>query len=162
MRREVFTAAAGLAVCTVLAAGCGVQPSGLEEGPVAPTGLAPGRTLYFLDGEDQLVAQQRQTGRLGTVAETVSLLLTGPGNSEVSTGIAPATNTHTDVTITANTIVVRVPLASDEVTPDGADQIVCTTVASHVQAGGPAETNVRILFTDLTSGAGGPRTCPII
>ncbi|MUL43201.1 hypothetical protein FZ103_18860 [Streptomonospora sp. PA3] len=142
-----------------LAAGCGSQPSGIEAGPSAPTGVAPGMTLYFLDHDGNLTAQQRETGRLGTVSETVSVLLTGPGDSDVRTGIDPTPVTRTEVTVSGERMSVRVPVASTEVTAGGVDQIVCTALAGHIQAGGSTETRAGIRFTDT---ALEPRTCPVL
>lgn len=154
MKRRVV-ATVGLGVS--LLSGCGLQPSGVEEGPSAATGVAPGVTLYFLDGDGSLTAQQRQTGRLGTISEAVSLLLTGPGDSDLHTGIDPTPVTRTDVTVSGERMSVRVPIASTELTRGGVDQIVCTALASLIQAGGPPQTLVGLEFTDRTEG---PRSCP--
>lgn len=151
---------AAVAACVALVvAGCALQPSEVVEGPRAPTGVAAGVTLYFLDGAGALVAQQRETGRLGSVSEAVSFLLTGPGDSDVSTEIAETDVTQTSVTIKGDLLSVRVPVSSAEVTAAGADQIVCTALASHVQAGGSVDSLVQIDFTD---GSGDPSACPVL
>ncbi|GAA4887300.1 hypothetical protein [Streptomonospora salina] len=159
MKRRMI-AAALVGGASALLAGCGVQPSGVEDGPSAPTGVAPGTTLYFLDHDGNLTAQQRKTGRLGTASEAVSLLLTGPGDSDVHTDIDdPASVTRTEVTVSGERMSVRVPIASTELTADGVDQIVCTALASHIQAGGSTETRVGIRFTDRAQDS---RTCPVL
>lgn len=156
MRR--MRAAAAMGVLIAALAGCALQPSGVEEGPSAPTGVAPGATLYFLDDGGDLTAVTRDTQRLGTVAQAVALMLTGPGESGLATGIPDTTVTRTEVTISGDVMSVRVPIAARNTSAAGVDQIVCTAFASHVQAGGADDTRVSVSFTDRTTE---PRTCPI-
>jgi hypothetical protein len=141
-----------------LVAGCGVQPSGVADVDEAPTGVASGVTLYFVDADGRLAPQSRETDHLGTVAEAVSLLLSGPG-SDMRTQIAPASVTQVFVNTTPDLIRLRVPLARYEVTPLGIDQIVCTALGVWVQSGGSTTTKVAVTFTSETDG---PRTCPLI
>ncbi|WP_016699465.1 GerMN domain-containing protein [Actinoalloteichus spitiensis] len=158
MRHRPFaTAWAGLALIALTS--CGPQLSTVEEGPSAPTGIAAGTTLYFLDDDGRLTAQHRETGRLGTVSEAVSLLLTGPGGSGLRTGIEPTTVTRNQVTVNGELMSVRVPVSSAEVSAEGIDQIVCTAFASRVQSGGPDRTRVAIEFTDRPEA---PRSCPAL
>jgi hypothetical protein len=155
--RRIWIAAAAL-----LLAGCGIADSGVsDEGP-APTGVAPGTTLYFVDGDGELEATLRDTGRLGTIADALALLLLGPGDSGLETEIAAVSFAKVEVTVGEEVIELRVPLSTEEVTPVGVDQIVCTALAAHVQSGGSAETAVRILFTTGRSDSDEPRTCPLI
>ncbi len=139
--------------------GCGVQPSVVETGPQAPTGLAAGVTLYFVDDDGGLTPRVRQTGRLGTVDDAVTLLLTGPGDSGLRTAIDATEVTRTEVTVGPELVTVRLPLASGEVRPVGVDQIVCTVLASHIQAGGSAEARVRLLFADAVTDEA---RCPVL
>jgi hypothetical protein len=148
-----------LLAAVLLLAGCGIAPSAVAPAGPAPTGVAPGPTLYFVDAGGDLVAEVRHTGRLGTVGEALSLLLAGPGD-DVDTGIAPAAVTRVEVTTAADVIGLRLPLATREVTPTGVDQIVCTALAAHVQAGGATSTVVRLTFTDRADDT--PRRCPLI
>ncbi|MGH3349314.1 MAG: hypothetical protein ACRDPS_01515 [Nocardioides sp.] len=157
--RSVRSALTALTTLAALAA-CGAPDPGVEEGAKAPTGLAGGTPLYLVDG-DRLTLQVRETGRLGTVSDAVSLLLTGPGTSGLETAIGPAPVTRTEVTVTSDVITLRLPLATSEVDPLGVDQIVCTAVAAHTQAGGSPETRVRLLFTDVASEDGPARLCPL-
>jgi hypothetical protein len=122
--------------------------------------VAPGVTLYFVDEHDQLRPQLRRTGRLGTIAEAISLLLTGPRDSGLRTRLAPTDITRVPVdTTTPGLIYLQVPLADYEVTSLGIDQIVCTALGVHVQSGGARTTAVQV---SLTSGLEEPRTCPLI
>lgn len=146
----------------LLLAGCGVQPTGLTDAGEAPTGVAPGVTLYFVDSDGRLAPQQRQTGRLGTIPEAVSLLLTGPGDSDVRTEIGPTSMIMVEVTVTEGAIELRLPLTVDDVTPLGIDQIVCTALAAHVQSGGSTATMVRTGFTQAGSESEELRSCPVI
>jgi len=150
------------AAALLLLAGCGVGPSGVTDAGAAPTGIAPGVTLYFIDGDGELRPQQRPTGRLGTVADAVTLLLDGPSDSGMRTGITSTAVTRVVVTTTATSIELRMPLTARDVTPLGADQIVCTVLATHVQSGGSARTTVRLVFTIPEPGSEDPRTCPLI
>lgn len=154
--RSALAALAGLAVLTA----CGTPEPDVEQGVKAPTGLAAGTPIYFVDG-DRLTLRVRETGRLGTVSDAVALLLTGPGSSALETAIGPAPVTRTEVTVTSGLITLRLPLATSEVDPLGVDQIVCTAVATHTQAGGSPDTRVRLLFTDLASEDGPARLCPL-
>lgn len=151
-----------IAALALLLAGCGVADSGVSDEGRAPTGVAPGTTLYFVDEDGGLRATLRDTGRLGTITEALTLLLTGPGDSDLRTEIAPVAFTKVEVTLDGRVIELRVPLAAEEVTPLGADQIVCTALAAHVQSGGSAEATVRLLFTIGAPGSDAPRTCPLI
>ena len=150
----------GLALAVL--AGCGVQPSEVQTRPGAPTGLASGVTLYLVDDDGDLVPQERETGRLGTIADAVGLLLSGPGHSGLRTGIADTAVTRTEVTVGPEVVTVRLPLASTEVRPVGVDQIVCTALASHVQAGGSTDVRVQLLFTDGGPDTEAGRRCPVL
>lgn len=145
-----------------LVAGCGIQPTDPIDAGEAPTGVSAGVTLYFIDPDGDLVAQQRQTGRLGTIPEALSLLLTGPGQSDVHTEIAPTSVVRVEVTVTEEVIELRLPLSIDDVTPLGIDQIVCTALAAHVQSGGSTSTSVRTGFTQDTPESDVLRFCPVI
>ncbi|MCO1656061.1 hypothetical protein [Pseudonocardia humida] len=154
--------AAWVCAVAVLLAGCGVGPSGVLDGGPAPTGVAPGVTLYFLDADQRLQPQQRATDRLGTVSSGVSLLLTGPGpGSGLHTQIAPVATTRVEVTTAPGLLRLVVPLAASDVGPSGVDQIVCTALGVHVQGGGDRGTRVQIRFTLPAPGSDEPRTCPL-
>jgi hypothetical protein len=148
-----------LVALALLVAGCGVQPSGVEDVGQAPTGVASGVTLYFVDAHDRLQPQLRETEHLGTVAEAVSLLLSGPGGSGMRTQIVSSEVTRVVVDTAPGLIRLRVPLAGYEVTPLGIDQIVCTALGVWVQGGGSKTTRVAV---SLTSETDEPRTCPLI
>lgn len=153
--------AVSLLAALIALVGCGIKPSGVTDAGEAPTGVAPGMTLYFVDEDDELQPQLRRTQRLGTVSDAVSLLLIGPGGSGMRTGIASTQVTSVEVTMNPGVIELRVPLAADEVTPVGIDQIVCTVQSSHVQNGGSDQTGVRIQFTQPAPESEELRTCPL-
>jgi hypothetical protein len=146
----------------LLLAGCGVQPSGVTGGGEAPTGVAPGVTLYFIDAQDRLRPQPRPTGHLGTISDALALLLSGPGGSGLRTDIASVGTTRVVVTTTPGMIQLMTPLTIRDVTPLGIDQIVCTALASHVQSGGSRTMKVQVRFTQPTPESGKRRTCPLI
>jgi hypothetical protein len=149
-------------VAILLLAGCGVEPSGPAAGGEAPTGVAPGVTLYFVGAGHQLRPQLRRTGRLGTVTEAVSLLLTGPGDSGLRTEIAPSAVTQVVVTNEPGVIQLMLPLTVHDVTLLWIDQLVCTALGVHVQSGGSRTTTVRLRFTQPAPGSDRRRTCPLI
>lgn len=153
---------AGLVLAVVALTGCGVQPSAVTEGPEPPTGVAPGVTLYFLDSQRELVPQQRETGRLGTIQAAIALLLTGPGSSAPYTAIAPDLIARIEVTETPELIELRVPWTVDDLGPQGFDQVVCTVLGVHVQSGGSQRTEVRIQFSQDTPASLEERRCPLI
>ena len=151
-----------LPALALLLAGCGVQPTDAEDAGEAPTGVAPGPTLYFVDGDGALVADVRELGHLGTVDDAVSLLLKGPGGSSLGTQIEDGDMTSVEVAEADGVIYLRVPLAIYEVTATGIDQIVCTALAAHVQSGGEAGAQVRVSFTIDDGESDELRTCPLL
>lgn len=156
--RRIWTAA----LLLLALAGCGVQPSEVTDAGRAPTGVAPGVTLYFLDAEGDLVPQLRETDRLGSISEALSLLFTGPGDSEVRTEIPQDTTRQVVVTAGPGRIELRLPLAADELTESGIDQIACTALGVHVQSGGSTDTTVSLQFTHPAPESDEERTCPLI
>lgn len=153
--------APALLAIAVAVAGCGVQPSEVTAEGESPTGVAAGPTLYFVDADGALRPDLRDTGRLGTIAEALTLLLTGPGDGELRTEI-DASTTRVVVTETGSAVELMVPLTIDDVTPAGIDQIVCTALGVHVQAGGSTDTTVRIRFVQPTPESDERRGCPLI
>lgn len=154
-----------LTALVLLLAGCGIQPSGVTDAGQAPTGLASGVTLYYVDAHSQLKPQYRKTGRLETISDAISLLLTGPGpDSPLQTEIAPvpAGIPRGTVTTTPGLIQLEVPFTVNDVSPLGIDQIACTALAAYVQAGGPKSTKVQVEFTLSTPESDKRRTCPLI
>ncbi|RSM81943.1 hypothetical protein DMH04_26725 [Kibdelosporangium aridum] len=150
-----------LAAAALLLTGCGVHPSGVIDAGDAPTGVAPGVTLYFVNAHNELEPDLRSTERLGSISEAMSLLLTGPGNSDLHTEIASNAPRQVVVTTTPEVIRLTVPLAIREVTPRGIDQIVCTALGVHVQSGGSRNTKVQVRFTLTTPESDKLRTCPV-
>jgi hypothetical protein len=150
------------AVAALLLAGCGVQPSGVTGGGEAPSGVAPGVTLYFVGARGELRPQLRRTGHLGTISEAMSLLLLGPGDSDLHTQITSNSSTQVVVTTAPGVIQLMVPLSIHEVTPLGIDQIVCTALGVHVQGGGSRSTKVQVRFTLQTLESDKRRACPLI
>ena len=149
-------------VVFLLLAGCGIQPSPVTDAGRAPTGVARGVTLYFVDERGELRPQLRDTGRLGTINEALTLLLWGPGVDSGLRTELPTEGGSVLVTTTPDVIELRVPLAVDEVTPLGIDQLVCTALGVHVQGGGSTTTTVRIRFTLPAPGSDRERRCPLI
>lgn len=151
-----------LVAAALLLTGCGIQPSEVAVGGDAPTGVAPGVTLYFVDVHEQLRPQPRPTGHLGSISEALALLLTGAGGSGLHTEIAPTSVTRVYVRPTTDVIELVVPLTVQDVTPLGIDQIVCTALGVHVQGGGARSMKVRVRFTEPTPESDKQRTCPLI
>ncbi|MFI7673185.1 hypothetical protein [Actinophytocola sp. NPDC049390] len=151
-----------LVVAALLLAGCGVEPSGPAAGGEAPTGVARGVTLYFVDARHQLQPRLRQTDRLGTISEAMSLLLTGPGDSGLRTEIAAGTVTRVGVTTEPDVIQLMVPFTVHDVTRLGIHQLVCTALGVHVQSGGSRTVKVRVRFVQPTPESDRERSCPLI
>ncbi|MFJ9908919.1 hypothetical protein ACIRVK_39820 [Streptomyces sp. NPDC101152] len=135
----------------------------MTDGGRAPTGLAPGVTLYFVDARGELRPQLRRTGRLGTVTEAMSLLLSGPGDADdLHTEITPVGTTRVVVTTTPHVIELLVPLTIRDVTSLGIDQVVCTALGVQVQGGGSRTMKVQVRFVQPTAESDKQRTCPLI
>jgi hypothetical protein len=147
---------------TGLVTGCGIQPSGVTDVGEAPTGVAPGATLYFVDAHNRLRPQLRKSSHLGTISEAMSLLLEGSGDSTMRTQIESGGPTLVVVNTTPGLIQLMVPLAAYEVTPLGIDQIVCTALGVWVQSGGSKTTRVQVNFTLPQPESDRQRTCPLI
>lgn len=166
MKRVWLTAVAVVVVTTALAvgllSGCGIEPTGVSDGGEAPTGVAPGVTLYFVDAEGELRPQRRLTQRLGTISEAMALLLTGPGGSRVHTEIGGVGTTQVVVTSERGVIQLLVPLTIEDVTQLGIDQLTCTALGVYVQGGGSRSMKVRIRFTQPTPESRKLRSCPLI
>ncbi|WP_083917913.1 hypothetical protein [Nocardiopsis xinjiangensis] len=143
----------------IMLSGCGVRASDVEEGPEAPTGLAPGVTLYFLDDAEHLIPRQRESGHLGSISDAVGLLLAGPGGSGLSTGIDETTVTRVGTSVRSEVVELHLPLPRDQVESTGADQIVCTAAATHIQAGGSPDVQIQLRFTDVIEE---PSSCPVL
>lgn len=151
-----------LVALAFLLSGCGIEATGPAAGGDAPTGIAPGVTLYFLDAHRELRPQLRETGRLGTISEALSLLLTGPGGSDLHTEIATNSIPRVVVTTEAGVIRLLVPFTAYELSPLGIDQLVCTALDVHVRSGGSRTTKVRVVFTQPTPESDRLRSCPLI
>jgi hypothetical protein len=115
-----------------------------------------------VDARGELQPQLRRTARLGTISEALTLLLSGPGGSGLRTEIAPNTTTRVVVTTSPDVIQVMVPLTSQDVTPLGIDQIVCTTLGVHVQSGGSRAMKAQVRFVQSAPESDVTRTCPLI
>jgi len=151
-----------LAAAVLLLTGCGVQPSGVSAGGEAPTGVAPGVTLYFVDAHEQLRPQLRRTGRLGSISEALALLLTGVGGSDLHTEIASTPVQRVVVTPMTGVVELLVPLTIQDVTSLGIDQIVCTALGVQVQGGGARSLKAQVRFVQPTPESDKQRTCPLI
>ena len=149
----------GVMLAVVLLTGCGVAPSEVEEGGPAPTGLARGTTLYFLDEDGELIPSVRRTGRLGTVLGAVQLLMAGIGANESEAGLhtaIPADGIRAVVVDTGPHIQVALPFDSSEIGRAGVNQVMCTAVGV-TRASGRDDVRVSVL---LTSGEEFSRRCP--
>ncbi|GAB2506210.1 hypothetical protein GCM10027063_51730 [Promicromonospora xylanilytica] len=162
VRRAVRATAAALTLATcALAGGCGVGASGVEDGGEAPTGLATGPTLYFVDDAGRLRPDVRDTGRLGTALGAVQLLMadTEP-TAEGLHNEVPVTTTRTMVEDAGDYVTIYLPLRSADISAVGVDQILCTTAAV-VAASGRDVADVTISVRP-THGPVVTRPCPLV
>ena len=160
--RPVPATAAALALAAgLLTSGCGVGPSGVEDGGEAPTGLAEGPTLFYVDADGGLRPSVRDTGRLGTVLGAIQLLMADP--EPATAGLhseIPPTTTRTVVEDAGDYVTVYLPLRSAEISAVGVDQIICTAAAV-VAASGRDIADVTISVRP-THGPVIDRPCPAI
>jgi len=164
MKRVSWPAAVLLLLALVAPlAGCSVTPTGVRAAGQAPGGVAPGPTLYFVDAHEHLQPQVRLTGQLGTVAEALSVLLSGgpPSETGLHTEIADVGVTQVVATVRPGVLELIVPLSVSEVSALGIEQIVCTALGVHVQGGGSTSTEVQLRFTQPTAQSDALRTCPL-
>ncbi|WP_129667941.1 hypothetical protein [Phytoactinopolyspora endophytica] len=161
-RRNIGHAAAALALATaVITSGCGVEPSGVEDGGEAPTGLAEGTPLFFLDGDGRLQPTMVDSGRLGTVLGAVQLLMAIDQPSDTSLhSEVPSGNTRPTVEDAGDYVTIRLPYAGDEISPAGIDQVICTATAV-VAVSGREIDNLEISVLP-THGDVVTRSCPAL
>ncbi|GAB3488699.1 hypothetical protein [Amycolatopsis cihanbeyliensis] len=154
-RRVPAMLAAGL-----MLTGCGIEPTGPLDGGDAPTGVAPGPTLYFVDARGNLVPSVTPSERLGEVTNAVDLLLrVGDQNREgLHSDLPTVDSLGPQVTIANTTITVDLPLARSELGPRGVDQVSCTALGVRRQSGDSRVTHVVVNFT--VGRRTEPRTCP--
>ncbi|WP_306362863.1 hypothetical protein [Nocardia sp. CC227C] len=148
-------AAAAAALCT----GCGITGSAVLEAGDAPTGIAPGVTLYFVGAGGDLVPQARPTGSLGGIPGALDLLsrIPNPGDGLYSEVPWSDSGPMSSVTEFDDRITIRMPVPRAELTDLAVSQIACTALGVHRQAGRPPATVVII----PTHGAEiGPVGCP--
>lgn len=153
--------AAVVLAAALLTSGCGVGSSGVEDGGEAPTGLAEGPTLYFVDDDGGLRPDLRDTGRLGTVLGAIQLLVADadPTQEGLHSEI-PATATRTVVEDAGDYVTIYLPLRSAEISDHGVDQIICTAAAVVAASGRDVDDvaiSVRPTHGDVVT-----RPCPVI
>ncbi|MEC3976033.1 hypothetical protein [Amycolatopsis sp. H20-H5] len=136
---------AALTLLTVLT-GCGVRPTGVVQAGEAPVGVATGPMLYFLGEGNVTTAAPRVTGRLGTVADALTLLFAGQDPEELASGLNTALPPVTPVLEQpdADVMIVRVPLNTVFLSRPALDQIACTAIAARVMAGAGAGLRVTV------------------
>ncbi|WP_454851616.1 hypothetical protein [Promicromonospora soli] len=161
-RRLARAAAAAIALAAgLLTSGCGVGPGGVEDGGEAPTGLAEGPTLYFVDAAGELRPDVRDTGRLGTVLGAVQLLMADADpTAEGLHNEVPQTTTRTVVEDAGDYVTIYLPLRRAEISDVGVDQIICTAAAV-VAASGREVADVTITVRP-THGAVADGPCPVV
>ncbi|MFD2026595.1 hypothetical protein [Promicromonospora aerolata] len=154
-------AAAAVLAAALLTGACGLGPSGVEDGGEAPTGVAEGPTLFFVDADGGLRPDARETGRLGTVHGAVQLLMADahPTADDLHSEIPP-TSTRTVVEDAWDHVTIYLPLRSGEISPAGVDQIICTAAAVVAASGrdvGDVAISVRPTHGDVVT-----RPCPAL
>lgn len=153
--------AAALAALVVVLAGCGVQPSSVLGGRRAPTGVAEGTPVYYVNLRKDLVVH-RIGNNLGTIGQALKLLFTVDVDGRLRSFVprSPVTLAF-PVTKTREVITVMLPIDRGSIKAElGVDQIVCTVLAVHLQSGGPASTAVNVQF--VQGFETGPRHCPVL
>lgn len=119
-----MTRALALLAVLLLAAGCGVRPSGVIPGVQAPTGELSGTHLFLVrDGELTLV--MRPARFLPLPEERVALLLAGPTELELADGLTSEVPPDTQLlAVSHDSVTLSVDVTG--LSQLAADQIVCT------------------------------------
>ncbi|MFC8299549.1 hypothetical protein ACIQH6_18460 [Micromonospora orduensis] len=138
---------------TLLAAGCGVRPSGVISGRPAQSGASQGIRLYLLwRGQVAVVVRPDKVNQAPSPEVSLALLLAGPQEderqqgftSEVPAGLravrsAPPTGavpgSPAAVAGGADGLTVTVTGPVRQLSTDAADQIICTVADAAAQAG---------------------------
>ncbi|MGI5189446.1 hypothetical protein ACQEVI_15000 [Promicromonospora sp. CA-289599] len=159
--RTTRGAAAVVLAAALVTSGCGVGTSGVEDGGEAPTGLAVGPTLYFVDDDGGLRPDVRETGRLGTVVSAIQLLMADADPTEEGLhSEIPPTSTRTMVEDAGDYVTIYLPLSSTEISDVGVDQVICTAAAVVAASGRDVDDvaiSVRPTHGDVVT-----RPCPVI
>ncbi|NEE01748.1 hypothetical protein [Phytoactinopolyspora halotolerans] len=152
-----------LTAAALLFGGCGVSPSEVQYAGEAPTGLAEGTTVFFLDDDGTPTPSQRDTGRLGTVLGAVQLLMYGTSPPEVGDGLhteIPDTTVSPSIVDAGEHVTIRLPFMSGDISPEGIDQIVCTAMGV-IAASGRDLDRVEVVVS-LTDTGPEERSCPVL
>ncbi|MGC4745893.1 hypothetical protein ACLQ28_09555 [Micromonospora sp. DT201] len=163
-RRAGRALLAGGLLLTLLAAGCGVRPSGVITGRPAVSGPAQGIVLYLL-AQGELVLVLRPSKADTSPANALAQLAAGPDENERGQGFTSEVPAGLDpVTVTAGAdrstgLTVRTTSAALPLSSNAADQIICTV------ADAAAQVDLGEIFPSVTivgpDGARPPRPCPI-
>ena len=151
--------AAGLVL--LVAAGCGVRPSGVITGLAAPSGPAEAVSLYLLAGKNLKVVL-RPTGRRLSPSETLTLLANGPDADEVAQGFTseiPADAAPIEMASGPSGVTVTLSVDPARLSTMALDQIVCTAgraPATDTRPPSPATTTVAGQGRSLE-----PQVCPL-
>jgi hypothetical protein len=136
----------------LLAAGCGVQPSGVIVGAAPPSGAVDRSGALYLVRAGRVTPVQRpvRPGPPSTEAR-LDQLAAGPTAAESARGLTTEVpRSAAPFTVTVSGGVVTVRAAGGELSDVAVDQVVCTAA----EPGSPVTVTVR-------DRSAGPRTCPV-
>ncbi|MEV4123253.1 hypothetical protein [Micromonospora sp. NPDC049645] len=156
--------AGGLLLPTLVAAGCGVRPSGVITGRSAVSGPAQGVGVYLI-GQGELALVLRPAKVAPPLADVLALLAAGPEENERRQGLTSEVPAGLDpVTVTSapdqsDGLTVRTTTTARALSENAVDQIVCTVADAAAQTG---QTKSFVPVTIVgPDGARSPRRCPI-
>ncbi|MFC6016244.1 hypothetical protein ACFP2T_08545 [Plantactinospora solaniradicis] len=156
-RRRALPAA--LALLMILAAGCGVRPTGVITGGPAPEGPARSVTLFFVT-DHHLALVLRPNTPTASIDDTLALLLAGPDPTERTLGYSteiPADAGPAETTSGPSGTTVNLSGGVTALSPTAVDQIVCT-VRNAMPDGEPTDGSAMVTLSG-PDGSRGPLTC---
>ncbi|WP_274910738.1 hypothetical protein [Streptomyces sp. WZ-12] len=144
----------------LLAAGCGIRPTGVTDGGAAPSGVPQGMRIYFAS-DDGPRAVSRPGITLTGLNDAFKLLAVGPTAQERAGGLANLVPTGTRFTATAShgTVTINAPdhLGASPQDP-ATGQLVCTLARAEALLHGTPSDTVPVTIVSK-AGRAGPYQC---
>ncbi|MFD0165124.1 hypothetical protein ACFVJH_13340 [Streptomyces decoyicus] len=147
-------------VLALVAAGCGIRPTGVTDGGTAPSGISKGMRVYFAS-DTGLRAVARPGVEVDDFNVAYKLLLAGPTTQERADGLANLLSVEQRQSVTSRdgNVTIEAPGYSADFPQDqSTGQLVCTFARAEVLIHGtrPDKVQVSIVGED---GRAGPYRC---
>ncbi|MFE7540146.1 hypothetical protein [Streptomyces platensis] len=147
-------------VLALVAAGCGIRPTGVTNGGTAPSGISKGMRIYFAS-DAGLRGVARPGVKVDTFDVAYKLLFAGPTTEERADGLANLLTVEQPQTVTSHhgNVTIEAPGYSAETPQDQrTGQLVCTFARAEVLLHGTRPDKVQVTIVGDRMRAG-PYQC---